>query len=85
MTLDMATDDAGNVYVAQYTDGPAPGTGLLAGSVIRVAPDGTRQTVITGIRMPTGIAIGPDGAIYVTQHGAKMKLTTLGEVRRFTV
>ena len=81
----MATDDAGNIYVAQYTDGPAPGSGLLAGSVIRVAPDGTRQTVITGIRMPTGIAVGPDGAIYVTQYGAKMKLTPLGEVLRFTL
>jgi len=34
--------------------------------------------------MPTGIAIGPDGAIYVTQYGAKMKLTPLGEVLRFT-
>ena len=80
----MTADDAGNLYVAQYTDGPAPGSGLLAGSVIRVAPDGTRQTVITGVRMPTGIAIGPDGAIYVTQYGAKMKLTPLGEVLRFT-
>jgi hypothetical protein len=81
----MAADDAGNIYVAQYTDGPNPAGGLLAGSVIRVAPDGTRETVITGIRMPTGIAIGPDGAIYVTQYGAKMKLTPLGEVLRFTL
>ena len=81
----MAADDAGTIYVAQYTDGPAPGSGLLAGSVIRVAPDGTRHTVITGIRMPTGIAVGPDGAVYVTQYGAKMKLTPLGEVLRFTL
>lgn len=83
----MATDDAANIYVAQYTDGvnPAPGGGLLPGRVIRVAPDGTRETVITGIGMPTGIAIGPDGAVYVTQYGAKTRQTPLGEVRRFVL
>ena len=83
----LAFDDAGNLYVLQYTDGiaPPPTGGLLGGSLIRVAPDGTREKVITGVRMPTGLAIGPDGAIYMTQWGAKTRQTPLGEVLRFTL
>ncbi|HEX2777869.1 MAG TPA: ScyD/ScyE family protein [Gemmatimonadaceae bacterium] len=83
----MAFDDAQNLYVLQYTNGinPVPPGGLLPGSVVRVAPDGTRETVITGIRSATGLAIGPDGAIYVTQYGAKTRQLPLGEVLRFTL
>jgi hypothetical protein len=81
--ISMALDDAGNLYVLQYTEGVNPAGGLLSGSLVRVTPDGSRETVITGVRMPTGLAIGPDGAIYMTQWGAKTKMTPLGEVLRF--
>ena len=83
----LALDDAQNLYVLQYTDGinPVPPGGLLDGSLIRVSPDGTRQTVVTGLRFATGLAIGPDGAIYVTRYGAKNKVTPLGQVLRFTL
>ena len=80
----MTTDDAGNIYLAQYTDGVSAGS-LLPGSVFRVAPDGTREKIVSGIRSPTGIAIGPDGALYVTQYGAKTRQVPLGEVLRFTL
>ena len=80
----MATDDAGNIYVAQYTDGVSGGA-LLPGSVYRVAPDGMRERIVTGVRSPTGITIGPDGALYVTQYGAKTRQVPLGEVLRFTL
>jgi sugar lactone lactonase YvrE len=53
--------------MAKGTDGTYH-IGQLAGSLIRVAPDGTRETIITAVRMPTGMAIGPGGAIYVTQY-----------------
>ena len=40
-----------------------------AGSLIRIAPDGTESTVVSaseGLSAPGGIAIGKDGSIYVT-------------------
>ena len=34
--------------------------------MIRIAPDGTRSTLATGLHYPGGIAVGKDGAVYVS-------------------
>jgi DNA-binding beta-propeller fold protein YncE len=65
--IDLAFDAAGNLYVLQHATGPT--TLMLPGKLIRVAPDGTRTTVLDGLDRPTSVAIGPDGALYVTNHG----------------
>jgi hypothetical protein len=65
--IDLAFDSKGNLYVLQHATGP---TMLLGpGQLIRVAPDGTRTTVIAGLDRPTSVTVGPDGALYVTNHG----------------
>ena len=74
-TIALAFDATGNLYVLQHLDGP----GIPTGSLVRVAPDGTRTTVIAGLVRPTGLAIGPDGAIYLSHRGISVGT---GEVLR---
>ena len=75
--VSLAFDSQGNLYVLQHQDGAgAPATG----SLIRVAPDGSRTTVIGGLTRPTSVAIGPDGAIYISHRGISIGI---GQVLRF--
>src|SRR5262249_31436815 len=75
--IGIAFDSEGNLYVLQHSTGP---TMLTApGVLVRVAPDGTRTTVLGGLTRPTGLAIGPDGALYVSHPGMS---AGIGEVLR---
>jgi hypothetical protein len=66
--LGVDFDSDGNLYVLQHSAGPT--NGLAApGSLIRVAPDGTRTTVVNGLPAPTSVKIGPDGAAYISVNG----------------
>jgi hypothetical protein len=65
--IDIDFDQAGNLYVLQHSGGAA---GLVApGSLLRVAPDGSRSTVLEGLTAPTSMEIGGDGTLYVTNFG----------------
>lgn len=64
---DFAFGRDGSLYVLQFASEIFLGG---AGSVVRVSPDGTtRTTIIDGLITPTGIAVGHDGAVYVTNRG----------------
>lgn len=81
MITDLAFDANGDLYVLQLdNDGLAqPGSG---GSLIRVSPDGSRQTIFSqGLVMPTGLEIGPDGAFYVANFSAMLGI---GQVLRIS-
>jgi hypothetical protein len=44
---------------------PTPGTG----AIVRVKRHGPPATVVSGLTFPTGLAVGPDGAFYVSNQG----------------
>jgi hypothetical protein len=76
---DLAFDHDGNLYVVEIA-----ANGLLSGdptgALIKIRPDGSRETVPSeGLVNPYGVAIGPDGDIYVSNHGAS---PGVGEVLR---
>jgi glucose/arabinose dehydrogenase len=67
----------GSLYVLQYASSPTffGQPGLL----IRVAPDGQRTVLNSALTNPTGVLVGPDGAIYVSNKG---NVAGVGEVLR---
>jgi hypothetical protein len=70
--LGTATDWHGNSYVLESFSCPTaepcfPSPG--SGRVIRVARDGTRSVIATGLSFATALRMGPDGALYVSNFG----------------
>ncbi|MGF2039870.1 MAG: ScyD/ScyE family protein [Nostoc sp. CmiVER01] len=67
---DLDFDTEGNLYALQYAN-QSLWKGNLDGSVIKIASDGTRTTILSGngLESPTALTIGADGAIYVTNRG----------------
>lgn len=71
---DLTFDEQGNLLVLQFSD-TSQLTGdlrFLPGSLIQVAPDLTRTTLVAageGLESAAGIDIGPDGKIYITKRG----------------
>jgi glucose/arabinose dehydrogenase len=64
----VAVDANGNVYVGELVkDFAKAEKGDLTGSVYKVASDGTRSELAKGkLKAVGGVAVGPDGAIYVS-------------------
>jgi hypothetical protein len=70
--LGIVFDRRGRLYALENTVCPTadpcmptPGTGAL----VRVKPNGDVETVVSGLMLPTGMTIGPDGAFYVSVNG----------------
>ncbi|MCC5600812.1 ScyD/ScyE family protein [Nostoc favosum] len=77
---DLEFDTEGNLYALQYANQSA-WKGDFDGSVIKIATDGTRTTLISGngLESPSALTIGADGAVYVTNRGDR---PGLGQVLR---
>lgn len=70
--VDLTFDPAGNLYVLQISsNGLASPMGPGPGALIKVdSATGMRTTIASqGLSFPTGLAIGPDGAFYVSNMG----------------
>ena len=75
---DLAIGTDGLLYVLQLDTnglGQPGGTGAL----LRINADGSRDTLFTNLVTPTGLAIGPDNAFYVTNFSAA---SGIGQVLR---
>jgi hypothetical protein len=76
---DLAFDRHGNLYVVEIAANGLE-SGDPTGALIKIRRDGSRETVLSeGLVNPYGVAIGRDGDIYVSNHGAE---AGAGEVLR---
>ncbi|MBW4453031.1 MAG: ScyD/ScyE family protein [Nostoc indistinguendum CM1-VF10] len=67
---DLAFDDESNLYALQYGNEPQ-WKGISDASLVQIAPDGTRTTLLSGngLESATALTVGPDGDIYVSNKG----------------
>jgi len=74
-TTDIKFDKDGNLLVLQLSDQSqwkGADEAALPGSLIKVAPDGTRTTLIAageGLESASGLEVSPNGEIYVVNKG----------------
>jgi hypothetical protein len=77
LITDVATDGLGNTYVLEYSSNFFNLGGN--GGIWQVKPTGERERIISGLTEPTGLAVGPDGALYVTNNANGLS----GELREY--
>jgi hypothetical protein len=81
MVLGLAFDSKGQMYVLEMTAGnPAPVP--FTGRVTRVNPSGAREVIADGLFFPTGMTMGPDGDLFVSNVGFGPPAVGLGQVLR---
>ncbi|MEO5590887.1 MAG: ScyD/ScyE family protein [Gemmatimonadaceae bacterium] len=64
---DFAFAPDGSVYVLQFATSPVFFGG--PGALIHVATNGVRSIVTTSLTQPTGVVVGPDGSVFVSNRG----------------
>lgn len=76
---DFAFAPDGGIYVLQFATAPVFFGG--PGALIHVATSGVRTPITTALFQPTGVVVGPDGSVYVSNRGTS---SGGGEVLRIT-
>lgn len=72
---DMAFDASGHLLVLEMDTKGVGERGFATGdpangAIVEIDPDGRETTVASaGLQYPTGIAVAPDGTVYVTDYG----------------
>ena len=81
--VDLAFDAGGALYVLEIASGLVPGPGANPGvgngRLLRKCPGADATVLLGGLIFASGVAIGPDGAAYLTNKGTS---ATDGEVLR---
>ena len=78
MVLGLTFDRRGGMYVLQSSQAPAPTP--ETGSVVRVDRDGTQQTIVSGLSLASGMTLGPDGNLYISNLGFGPPPMGLGQI-----
>jgi hypothetical protein len=82
--LGVAFDRRDRMYVLENTTGnpfPTPFTGR----VVRVNPSGEKETIASGLFLPTAMTFGSDGKLYVSNIGFGPPPVGLGQIVRIDV
>jgi sugar lactone lactonase YvrE len=81
--IDIAFAPDGSLYVLEISATPGPPPQGGTGSLIRVATDGTKTTIVAAggdLVAPGGITVGGDGSIYVTNRSVSVGIGTVVKI-----
>jgi hypothetical protein len=71
--IDLAFDRDGTLYIVEIASGfvPGPGAdpGVGNGRLLRKPKNGDVEILLEGLVFPAGIAVGGNGALYLTNFG----------------
>ena len=82
--LGVVIDQHKRMYVLEASDadgGPIPNTG----KIVKVLPSGKKETVVDSLFFPTGMTLGPDGALYVSNKGFGPPIPGFGQILRVQI
>ncbi len=79
---DLAFDHVGRLLVLEFSTGGGLAPPDTPGALLRVSHGTVSTLPVTGLAEPTGLAVGPDGAVYVSINGNADPDT--GQVLRIT-
>jgi sugar lactone lactonase YvrE len=82
--LGVVFDGRARMYVLETSTAAGDPT-PFTGKVIRVDPSGLQTEIASGLFFPTGMTLGPDGALYVSNVGFGPPPVGMGEILRITV
>ena len=82
--LGLAFDNRDRMYVLETSNlagPPTPGHG----DIVRIDPSGARTTIVSGLTFPTGMTMGPDGNLWVSNQGFGPTTPGFGEILRINL
>ena len=82
--LGSVWDNRGRLYVLEAMTAPGNPT-PPTGRVLRIDPNGAATVIAENLFFPTGMTLGPDGALYVSNFGFGPPPVGLGQVLRIAL
>jgi len=82
--LGLAFDNRDRMYVLETSNlagPPTPGNG----DIVRIDPSGARTTIVSGLTFPTGMTMGPDGNLWVSNKGFGPATPGFGQILRINL
>jgi len=84
MVVGLVIDKNDRTYVLEITAGaPYPTPGL--GRIVRIDPGGSRTVIASGLSLPTGMTMGPDGKLYISNWGFSPRAIGGGQILQIDV
>ncbi len=80
----LVFDNQARMYALEMSTAPGdptPGTGRI----VRIQPSGQQEVLVDTLFFPTGMTMGPDGALYVSNKGFGPPIPGFGEILKVNV